>query len=63
MMFEAMAFKFCPLHIKLSTSNSKRACRRATSPFFLLSFVIIARPHDDFRQGWVRRHGFAEGVD
>gem|GEM_PF-459355 len=23
MMFEAMAFKFCPLHIKLSTSNFK----------------------------------------
>ena len=23
MMFEAMAFKFCPIHIKLSTSNFK----------------------------------------
>ena len=23
MTFEAMAFKFCPLHIKLSTSNFK----------------------------------------
>ena len=22
MMFEAMAFKFCPIHIKLSTSNT-----------------------------------------
>ena len=34
MMFEAMAFKVCPIHIKLSTSNSKRRCLHATAPFF-----------------------------
>ena len=33
MMFEAMAFKFCPIHIKLSTSNSKRGCLNATVSF------------------------------
>ena len=31
MMFEAMAFKFCPLHIKLSTSNLK--LKKGLSPF------------------------------
>ena len=30
MTFEAMAFKFCPLHIKLSTSNFKVAPTRKT---------------------------------
>ena len=29
----------------------------------LLAFVIVAGPHDDFRERRVRRHGFAEGVD
>ena len=29
----------------------------------LLAFVIVASPHDDFRERRVRGHGFAEGVD
>ena len=36
MMFEAMAFKFCPLHIKLSTSNFKlkKGLSSCDKPFF-----------------------------
>ena len=38
MMFEAMAFKFCPLHIKLSTSNFKlkKGLSSCDKPFFLV---------------------------
>ena len=37
MMFEAMAFKFCPLYIKLSTSNFKlkKGLSSCDKPFFL----------------------------
>ena len=36
MMFEVMAFKFCPLHIKLSTSNFKlkKGLSSCDKPFF-----------------------------
>ena len=36
MMFEAMAFKFCSIHIKLSTSNFKlkKALSSCDSAFF-----------------------------
>ena len=37
MMIEARAFKFCPLHIKLSTSNfklKKGLSLNATAPFY-----------------------------
>ena len=36
MMFEAMAFKFCPIHIKLSTLNFKlkKALSHEDSAFF-----------------------------
>ena len=36
MMFEAMAFKFCPLHIKLSTSNFKKGLSSCDKPFFVV---------------------------
>ena len=36
MMFEAMAFKFCPIHIKLSTSNSKKALSSCDSAFCIM---------------------------
>ena len=38
MMFEAMAFKFCPLHIKLSTSNFKlkKGLSSCDKPFFII---------------------------
>ena len=37
MMFEAMAFKFCPLDIKLSTSNFKlkKGLSLCDKPFFV----------------------------
>ena len=36
MMFEAMAFKFCPIHIKISTLNFKlkKALSHEDSAFF-----------------------------
>ena len=36
MMFEAMVFKFCPIHIKLSTSNSKKALSSCDSAFCIM---------------------------
>ena len=36
MMFEAMAFKFCPIHIKLSTSNSKKELSSCDSSFCIM---------------------------
>ncbi|AVO74350.1 hypothetical protein C6362_05035 [Megasphaera elsdenii DSM 20460] len=37
MMFEAVAFKFCPIHIKLSTSNFKlkKGLSSCDKPFFI----------------------------
>ena len=41
MMFEAMAFKFCPLHIKLSTSNFKLKKGGCNKMSFLAHFVAV----------------------
>ena len=42
MTFEAMAFKFCPLHIKLSTSNFKlkKGLSSCDKPFLRRFFVV-----------------------
>ena len=41
MMFEAMAFKVCPIHIKLQTSNSKKRCLYTTALFLYFKFKQI----------------------
>ncbi len=42
MMFEAVAFKFCPIHIKLSTSNFKlkKGLSSCDKPFLFTYHVI-----------------------
>ena len=43
MTFEAMAFKFCPLHIKLSTSNFKlkKGLSSCDKPFFTTNYMLF----------------------
>ena len=42
MMFEVMAFKFCPIYIKHQTLNFKlkRRCLHVTAPFHIGPFVV-----------------------
>jgi len=41
MMFEAMTFKVCPIHIKHQTSNSKKRCLYTTALFLYFKFKQI----------------------
>ncbi|AVO27175.1 hypothetical protein C6Y28_05930 [Megasphaera elsdenii] len=61
MMFEAVAFKFCPIHIKLSTSNFKlkKGLSSCDKPFFIYLSCHLRQSRYDWRSrlpgfGWGR---------